>query len=156
MLDNDGYRLNVGLVIVNGQKEIFWAKRVGKKIWQFPQGGLLPEETAEEAMFRELREETGLLYDDVKILTASRYWHRYRYPQPFHRKVCVGQKQKWFLLEFKGDEERIDFDTTSKPEFDSWKWVHYWYPLDHIIYFKYPVYKKVLHEFAGLVLEEIK
>ena len=81
MLDRDGYRPNVAIVIVNGKNQVFWGKRIREHAWQFPQGGINSGETPERAMFRELTEEVGLRSQHVKILGRTRDWLRYDVPQ---------------------------------------------------------------------------
>ena len=80
MLDRDGYRPNVGIILCNGRNEVFWGKRVKEHSWQFPQGGIKLGETPVQAMYRELREEVGLLPTHVKILGRTRNWLRYEVP----------------------------------------------------------------------------
>ena len=105
---------------------------------------------AEEALYRELREEVGLQPDDVQVLGRTRDWLRYRLPQQYVRRrsrpLCVGQKQLWFLLRFLRDEDRLRFDVTDAPEFDRWKWVDYWSPVREVIHFKRNVYVRALEE----------
>lgn len=102
VIDGDGFRPNVGIVICNRNGQVLWARRYGQHSWQFPQGGVDDGETPEQAMFRELYEEIGLKQDDVTILATSRNWLKYRLPKRLIRweskPVCIGQKQKWFLL----------------------------------------------------------
>lgn len=152
MIDADGYRPNVGIILTNRHGQVFWAKRVGQDAWQFPQGGIKPQESAEAALFRELKEEVGLEPQDVEIMACTRGWLRYRLPKRMVRHnshpVCVGQKQKWFLLRMKGDENRIRFDCSEKPEFDGWRWVSYWYPLGQVVPFKRDVYRRAMRELA--------
>lgn len=81
MIDGDGYRLNVGIVICNNHGQVFWAKRYGQHSWQFPQGGIDEGESPEEAMYRELYEEVGLTKNDVKVVAVSRHWLRYKLPK---------------------------------------------------------------------------
>jgi putative (di)nucleoside polyphosphate hydrolase len=157
MIDEKGYRHNVGIILANHEGKLFWAKRIGQvDAWQFPQGGILEHETLEEAMYRELKEELGLDQKEVEILGKSDRWLYYHLPKNYRRyyskPLCIGQKQKWFLLRFIGQEEQICFDLTDTPEFDKWKWVDYWYPVDHVISFKRLVYKTALKEFETLVL----
>ncbi|HLB57819.1 MAG TPA: RNA pyrophosphohydrolase, partial [Gammaproteobacteria bacterium] len=151
-------RHGVGIILVNAKRQVFLAKRIGKIAWQFPQGGIKEEETPEEAMFRELREEIGLLADDVKVLSSTRRWLRYRLPKRLvrhHSKpVCIGQKQKWFLLQLKNKEAAFDLTATENPEFDSWAWVSYWYPLTQVVAFKRRVYSLAMKEFARIVLSK--
>lgn len=152
MIDADGYRPNVGIILTNRQGQVFWAKRVGQDAWQFPQGGIKTQESAEAALFRELKEEVGLEPQDVEIMACTRGWLRYRLPKRMVRynshPVCVGQKQKWFLLRLKSSDKRIRFDCSEKPEFDGWRWVSYWYPLGQVVPFKRDVYRRAMRELA--------
>ncbi len=156
MIDEQGYRPNVGIILTNTVGQVFWAKRIGQEAWQFPQGGINENEKAEEALFRELYEEVGLLPTEVKILAESRYWLSYRLPRRLIRSqarpVCIGQKQKWFLLTLVSPETQIKLNATIKPEFDGWAWVSYWYPLHQVIAFKREVYRKALKEFRPYLL----
>ena len=126
MIDFDGYRPNVGIVICNRKGQVLWAKRYGQNSWQFPQGGINDNESAEQAMYRELYEEVGLKPKDVKVLYASKHWLRYKLPKRLLRydskPMCIGQKQRWFLLQLVGDEKNINMNTTKSPEFDGWRW----------------------------------
>lgn len=109
MIDFDGYRPNVGIVICNAERQVLWAKRYGQNSWQFPQGGINDNETAEQAMYRELYEEAGLTPKDVEILYVSKHWLRYKLPKRLlrhdNRPICIGQKQRWFLLQLVSDEK---------------------------------------------------
>ncbi len=152
MVDKDGFRSNVAIVITNGQGKLFWAKRLGQNAWQFPQGGLDKGESVEEALYRELYEEVGLESGDVKIIQRTKKWLRYHIPAQMQRKhskpLCIGQKQKWFYLELTGETSKVRFDTTGTPEFDGWEWVNYWYPINSVVSFKRSVYRNALLEFA--------
>lgn len=153
MVDNEGYRPNVGIIINNHRGEVLWARRIGHAdAWQFPQGGINRNESPEDALFRELSEEVGLGHKDVKILDATRDWLKYRLPKHMIRNkqnpVCIGQKQKWFLLQLLSDESAIRLDTTDSVEFDQWQWVSYWYPADQVIAFKRNVYRRALKALA--------
>lgn len=153
MLDSAGYRLNVGIVIANGDGDVLWLRRIRQGGWQFPQGGIQQGESPEQAMYRELDEEVGLQPDDVDVWGATRGWLRYRLPERMVRagqggKVCIGQKQKWFLLHLKAAESAFDLNRAERPEFDTWRWVTYWYPVNQIIDFKRWVYKRMLKELA--------
>jgi putative (di)nucleoside polyphosphate hydrolase len=81
MIDKDGYRPNVGIVICNTRNEVFWGKRVRQNSWQFPQGGIKPGESPEQAMYRELMEEVGLAQEHVRILGRTRDWLHYDVPR---------------------------------------------------------------------------
>lgn len=151
MIDASGFRHNIGIILANHEGRVFWAKRVGRDAWQFPQGGMNPNETPEQTLFRELEEEVGLHEQDVTILGRTERWLRYRLPTRMIRKtepICVGQKQLWFLLRLEGEDSLIRFDKTHKPEFDDWQWVSYWYPLRQVVLFKREVYRRALKELA--------
>src|SRR5204862_7889364 len=117
MLDKEGFRPNVGIILANQRNEVFWGKRVHQHAWQFPQGGIKHGETPLQAMFRELEEEIGLQRDHVRILGRTRDWLRYEVPEKWSRRGCEngsetastapgggyrGQKQIWFLLRMVG------------------------------------------------------
>ncbi|MDH3000068.1 RNA pyrophosphohydrolase [Chelonobacter oris] len=156
MIDFDGYRPNVGIIICNPQGQVLWAKRCGQNSWQFPQGGINQGETPEQAMYRELFEEVGLSRQDVKILAVSKGWLRYKLPKRLVRNdgnpVCIGQKQRWFLLMLVSDEKNINMQATQAPEFDGWRWVSYWYPVRQVIAFKREVYRRVMKEFSVIMV----
>lgn len=155
VIDSEGYRPNVGIILVNAEDRVFWARRVGQQAWQFPQGGIRCEESPLEAMFRELREETGLLPEHVRLLGCTRDWLRYRLPSNLVRKrafpVCIGQKQKWFLLRMLVPDQTVRLDHGHRPEFDDWRWVDYWQPLSEVVSFKRDVYDSALNELAPLL-----
>jgi putative (di)nucleoside polyphosphate hydrolase len=152
MIDRDGYRPNVGIVLCKNRNEVFWGKRVREHSWQFPQGGIKPGETPEEAMYRELTEEVGLLPHHVKILGRTRDWLRYDVPEHWVRREWRGsyrgQKQIWFLLKMVGRDCDVSLRASTKPEFDAWRWHEYWVPLESVIEFKRDVYQKALTELA--------
>jgi len=154
-IDAEGFRANVGIVLANGTGQLFWAKRIGMDAWQFPQGGIRPREPLEKAMYRELREEVGLLPEHVQIIGCTRDWLRYELPERFIRKksrpVCRGQKQRWYLLRLLGDEKAVRLDMSSTPEFDSWRWIDFWEPVNEVIEFKRDVYSSVLSELEQLL-----
>lgn len=155
MIDPDGFRLNVGIILSNTDGKVFWARRVGQDAWQFPQGGIDKSESPEEAMFRELTEETGLSSSDVEVLGSTKEWLRYRLPKRYVRKnqqpVCIGQKQIWFMLRMTGQESAVDLGYSDTPEFDKWRWVDYWEPSRKVIFFKRKVYKLALSELEPLL-----
>jgi putative (di)nucleoside polyphosphate hydrolase len=152
VIDPDGYRPNVGIVLMRADGRVFWARRVHRDGWQFPQGGMNTDETPLEAMYRELREETGLLPEHVNVLGATPGWLRYRLPyrslRRNERPTCVGQKQVWFLLQLLGEDTDVRLDSTEKPEFDCWRWVDFWYPVEHVVNFKRQVYARALWHLA--------
>lgn len=160
MIDQNGYRLNVGIIITNRHGQLFWGKRVKAHGWQFPQGGVQPYETLEETMYRELQEEVGLTKYDVEILAITKRWLHYKLPIHMRRNlntpVCVGQKQKWFLLLLTSDDDKINLTAGEKPEFTDWRWARYWEPLKHVVYFKRDIYQKVLKQFERTIKLKFK
>ncbi|MBS0486388.1 MAG: RNA pyrophosphohydrolase [Proteobacteria bacterium] len=154
VIDPDGYRPNVGIILIRDDGSVFWARRAWRDGWQFPQGGMRSDETPLEAMYRELEEETGLLPEHVQVLGATPGWLRYRLPRKYLRHnekpMCIGQKQVWFLLRFLGEESHVRLDATEAPEFDLWRWVDFWYPLAHVVPFKRDVYERALRHLAPL------
>ena len=148
--DAEGFRLNVGIILLNQQERVFWGQRIQRDSWQFPQGGISNNESLVDSMYRELYEEVGLKDQDVTIVSQSQNWYSYKLPEQYMRKnnpKVLGQKQKWFLLKLQSDEEQICLNKTECPEFLDWVWVDYWYPIQNVIFFKREVYKKVLDEF---------
>jgi putative (di)nucleoside polyphosphate hydrolase len=165
MLDREGYRPNVGIVLLNGANEVFWGKRVGQHSWQFPQGGIQHGESPEEAMYRELHEEVGLLPEHVQIVGRTRDWLRYDVPEEFLRRQTAsrmqrasyrGQKQIWFLLRLTGQDSDIHLRATEHPEFDAWRWHPYWIELDSVVDFKREVYELALSELARYLTRNLK
>ena len=150
MLDRDGYRPNVAIVIVNPRNQVFWGKRVREHSWQFPQGGIKQGETPEQAMYRELHEEVGLEARHVRVIGRTRDWMRYDVPQHWIRREWRGsyrgQKQIWFLLRLVGRDSDVKLRATDHPEFDAWRWSGYWIPLESVIEFKREVYRLALSE----------
>ena len=152
MLDREGFRPNVGIILLNPTNEVWWGKRVREHSWQFPQGGIKHGETPEQAMFRELEEETGLLPQHVKVIGRTRDWLRYEVPDHFIKREIRGhyrgQKQIWFLLRMTGRDSDVNLRASSHPEFDAWRWHEYWVPLDMVIEFKREVYQLALQELS--------
>ena len=152
MLDREGFRPNVGIILLNARNEVFWGKRIGEHSWQVPQGGIKYGETPEQAMYRELHEEIGLLPEHVRIVGRTRDWLRYEVPDKFIRREIrghyKGQKQIWFLLRMAGRDCDIHLRATEHPEFDAWRWSHYWVPLEAVIEFKRDVYQMALTELS--------
>jgi putative (di)nucleoside polyphosphate hydrolase len=152
MLDREGFRPNVGIVLLNQRNQVFWGKRIRTHSWQFPQGGIKYGESPEQAMFRELHEEVGLFPEHVRILARTRDWLRYEVPEHFIRRDARGhyrgQKQIWFLLQLTGRDTDMNLRASTHPEFDAWRWHDYWVPLEVVIEFKRDVYQMALTELA--------
>ena len=154
-IDEDGYRANVGIVLMRDDGRVFLGGRTGGRGWQFPQGGIRPDEPFESALYRELEEEIGLAASDVDLLGETRGWMRFKLPRQYVRRNglprCIGQKQRWALLRFHGDEARLRFDSTDEPpEFDRFRWADYWDPVREVIFFKRTVYQRALHELGRI------
>lgn len=155
MIDEKGYRPNVGIIIINKENKVFWARRVGQKSWQFPQGGINEDESVTDALYRELWEETGLQKEHIEIVAQTNDWLSYDLPKRYRRNnsfpLCIGQKQHWFIVRLLAEDDTIDFNCGEKAEFDAFRWVDYWYPIRKVIYFKRDVYHNALHELAPTV-----
>ena len=155
MLDREGYRPNVGIILVNARNEVFWGKRIREHSWQFPQGGIKHGESPEQAMYRELFEEVGLKPEHVRIIGRTRGWLRYDVPKHWikreWRNTYRGQKQIWFLLRLVGRDSDVCLRASNHPEFDAWRWSYYWVPLEAVIEFKRGVYQSALLELSRLV-----
>jgi len=153
LIDTEGFRANVGIVIANGAGDVLWAKRVqAGDSWQFPQGGLNHGELPVDAAYRELFEEVGLESHQVNLIAQTRGWLSYRIPEHLIRKRqkprCIGQKQRWFLMQLSCAADEIRFDCGDKAEFSDWRWVSYWYPTVDVVNFKQDVYRRALRELA--------
>jgi putative (di)nucleoside polyphosphate hydrolase len=146
------YRPGVGIMLINAARQIFVAQRADRMVdaWQMPQGGIDDGESPSDAVWRELMEEVGT--QKARILCESTQWLYYDLPPDLQKKLWggkyLGQRQKWFALEFTGDDSDIDITAHNHPEFSVWKWAAADQLLDIIVPFKRDVYAKVLHEFA--------
>jgi putative (di)nucleoside polyphosphate hydrolase len=159
LIDSEGFRSNVGIVLMRGTGEVFLGRRArGRGGWQFPQGGMRKGEDVEQALFRELHEEIGLTREDVTVLGRTEGWLTYRLPERYIRRnthpLCIGQKQRWFLLRLKRENVQFELDATSEPEFDRWRWTGYWEPVREVVYFKQAVYAQALEELAPVAFPQ--
>jgi len=158
VIDQEGYRSNVGIMLCNNKQQLLWARRIGQNAWQFPQGGVDENEGLEEAMYRELYEEIGLEKKQVSIVARTRDWLRYELPENLLRHqsmpLCIGQKQIWYLLFLKSQEDQVNLDKSVQPEFDQWRWVDYWYPLKEVVSFKRKVYMQALGELEPYIKDD--
>ncbi len=147
------YRSGVGMILINPKKQIFVGKRIDNNsdAWQMPQGGIDNEEDEDLAMFRELKEETGIDHKFVEILDKSKGYYYYNLPYKLQKKFWggkyLGQKQRWYLLKFLGDESSINIQTED-PEFSDWRWVEKDEALSKIVAFKRELYESVINEFS--------
>ncbi len=149
------YRFGVGIMIINQQKKIFVGKRIDNHsdAWQMPQGGLDAGEEEDIGMYRELKEETGI-ENNIKILSKSKGYYYYNLPYKLQKKFWggkyIGQKQKWYLIEFLGDDKLININNEN-PEFSEWKWVGIDEIIDNIVSFKRPLYLSIIDEFRSFL-----
>jgi putative (di)nucleoside polyphosphate hydrolase len=150
------YRSGVGIMLINSKKEIFVGKRIDNNsdAWQMPQGGIDAGEDEDLAMFRELKEETGIGEENIKIIKKSNGHHYYNLPYKLQKKFWggkyLGQKQRWYLAEFFGDESTINVKTEN-PEFSNWKWISDKEIINAIVGFKRSLYRDVIHEFSDFL-----
>lgn len=144
------YRLGVGLVLMNNQKKVFVGSRINMRTeaWQFPQGGIDQEEDPEKALYREALEEIGT--DHFEIIGRSSDWLSYDLPSNLVPNLWQGryrgQKQKWYLAQFLGEEKEIQINT-AEPEFKEWKWIDFEDALLLAAPFKIDLYKQLIKEF---------
>ena len=144
------YRSNVGIIVANKHGKLLLCKRKGMNSWQFPQGGIDYGENPLKAAIRELKEEVGITSKSVKLIEYLDNWLKYDIPKKSRRRKLInsnfkGQKQKWFLFKITEDVE-ITFENDPDNEFDDFKWVSYWYPLNVIVSFKEKVYCEALNK----------
>lgn len=156
IIDHNGYRRGVGIVVCDGRGRVLLARRSDRRGWQFPQGGVRQGEPPRAAMYRELREELGLEPSHVRVIGRMGQWVSYKLPVRYRRSNsagCIGQKQLWWLLKLTSGDGSVRPDLCEHPEFDDWRWVNYWLPAKKVVFFKRAVYRDVLSEFeerAGL------
>ena len=147
-------RTGVGAIVLNKKNFVFVGKRKDNPIdkWQMPQGGVDNGENLKNAMLRELEEETSI--KNIKILKEIDYWLHYELPKNLLGKIWKGkyrgQKQKWFIVKFLGDDSEINLKT-KKPEFIEWKWIEIDKLTGVIVDFKKEVYKKLVKEIKNFL-----
>lgn len=153
LVRDDGYRPNIGMILMNRFGKVLWARRASRDGWQFPQGGIKRNESLDGALFRELYEEIGLAGHQVGMLAHTSRWLRYDLPDCYLRRTrrrgntsFRGQKQIWCLLALRGDDSDVCLSASTKPEFDRWIWTDWWSAVEQIVDFKRPVYESVWTE----------
>jgi putative (di)nucleoside polyphosphate hydrolase len=156
---DEKYRRGVGIMLLNRFGEVFVAQRIDlpEEAWQMPQGGIDDSEDPREAALRELKEEIGT--NKADFIDESKGWFHYDFPEEIRQRSrngqWLGQRQKWFVMRFKGEDADIDLNT-EHPEFVAWKWINVRELPGLVVSFKRQVYVDVLGEFAELTrsLEE--
>lgn len=153
-----GYRLCVGVMLVNADGKVFVGRRIDNKEgdwWQMPQGGIDEGEEPNEAVLRELAEETGVGEHCVTVIKRMAQPQRYDLPEDLMGKLWGGkyrgQEQIWYLARFLGGEEDIDLEAHDPPEFCDYRWVDPEQLPELIVPFKKGVYRAVLEEFSELI-----
>lgn len=147
------YRKNVGLVLINAEGLIFAGQRIDNPghAWQMPQGGIDAGERPKEAALRELQEETGVRPDLVEKIAKTEDWLVYDLPEELIGTIWGGkyrgQKQKWFLFRFLGQDSDVNI-ATEHPEFSVWRWMETSELVEKIVPFKRAVYEQVFESFA--------
>lgn len=150
------YRPCVGVMLVNKDGLIFTGQRIDSNLaaWQMPQGGIDKDEAARTAALRELEEEIGLPPDLVEIEAETADWLTYDLPRDIVPKIWKGryrgQKQKWFLMRFLGQDSDINIET-GHPEFSTWRWAAADQMIADIVPFKRAIYEQVVEEFRPLL-----
>ena len=152
------YRPNAGVMLLNEAKHVFVGKRIDTDghAWQMPQGGIDKGEEAQAAALRELTEETGIAPEKAEIIASTEGWIKYDFPPELAASLWLrrsgepryrGQKQRWFLLRFLGQDSDVNI-ATAHPEFSDWKWMPPSDLVAHIVPFKREIYRQVLSEFS--------
>ena len=148
------YRNGVGIVVLNNENKVFVAKRIDnpKNFWQMPQGGVDEGEDLLNAAYRELKEETSIF--NVKLIKEIEDWTQYDLPSKLIGIIWKGrykgQKQKWFIFKFLGDDTEINIKTKN-PEFLDWKWIEIGKITEIVVDFKKEVYQKVEKEIKKII-----
>ncbi len=146
------YRLGIGIMLVNAHKSVWVGKRFNTPdAWQMPQGGIDPEESAIQTLYRELHEETGIHAKDVTLIAESNEWITFTWPEELQERlwggVYRGQRLKWFLLKLNADHDVTNL-ISEHPEFSTHKWANINDIATLIVDFKRPMYETIIKEFA--------
>jgi len=152
------FRPNVGVVLFNRKGQVWFGRRVGDFSglgeepgdyrWQFPQGGVDPEEDITAAAFRELKEETGV--SSARLLLVTPGWIAYEFPPGYKKKHWKGQRQKWAAMLFEGDDGEINLQADDHQEFDAWRWGELEDAPSLIVPFKRHVYEDLVKALTPL------
>ena len=148
------YRNGVGIIVLNNENKVFVAKRIDnpKNFWQMPQGGVDEGEDLLNAAYRELKEETSIF--NVKLIKEIEDWTQYDLPSKLIGIIWKGrykgQKQKWFIFKFLGNDTEINIKTKN-PEFLDWKWIEIEKITEIVVDFKKEVYQKVEKEIKKII-----
>lgn len=155
IIENLPYRPCVGILLLNSEGKAFVGQRLDRNTsaWQMPQGGIEKDEKPIDAALRELEEETGT--SSVRVVSESTEWLRYDLPTNMVDKLWKGQyrgqTQKWFAMEFLGEEREIDPRRVASPEFSNWQWANTEQLPSLVVAFKRDIYKIVINEFRDVI-----
>jgi len=146
--DPSRYRPGVGLILTEGRGRVWLGQRAGGyEGEQLPQGGIEPGETIEDAVWRELEEEVGTR--NAELLGSTKEWTFYDFPpESSHRDLWDGQRHRWFVLRFLGDQSELDPAGVAEPEFEGWRWATPDEAIAAVVTFKQPVYRFAFTELA--------
>ena len=157
------YRPNAGIIIFNKKGKLLWCKRKTGDGWQFPQGGIDEGESPEDAILRETYEEVGLQSKHIEIIKENERWIEYDVPKEkipkyfsLKNRNFKGQRQKWFLARFLGEDHEINLNLHNQIEFTDWTWSSYWHPVAAGVVFKRDSYRKVLNDFLSSYNKTLK
>ncbi|KIE04336.1 RNA pyrophosphohydrolase [Candidatus Jidaibacter acanthamoeba] len=154
MEKNSTFRYGVGIMLINNENKVFVGQRVkeSSEAWQMPQGGIDEGENPDQALMREVLEEIGT--DNIEIIAGSSDWYQYNIPEQFiplwWGGKYIGQKQKWYLAKFLGNDSEININTEI-PEFINWKWVDVEELPELIVSFKKKLYQDLVEEFKPII-----
>ena len=149
------YRPCVAMLIIKKGRVLLLERSNHPDNWQVPQGGVEERESPHDALWRELKEETGITSSSVEIASVTKDYLYYQIPCSYRhpKQKYIGQKQVWFLLNMHGSERSIRLNQSNNPEFTRWEWVSYWNVLACIVPFKKEVYRQALVEFLPTALQ---
>ena len=145
------YRDGIGIMLVKNKELVFTGKRLGIYSWQMPQCSMIPGENPWHAVLRELSEKVGRNVH-IELIATHTKWLKYKFPEKKIRcgNVYYGQRQKWFLCRFLGEDNQINLNVSQKPEFEHWMWSPIHSIIDQVVDCKKVVYQGVLREFENV------
>jgi putative (di)nucleoside polyphosphate hydrolase len=158
------FRSGVGMVLINRENKVFAGKRAMtnskmvswflKKPWQMPQGGIELSEDPLEAAMRELSEEVGT--NNVEVIAETEGWLEYILPKQLRRRnsTMLGQRQKWFLMRYLGQDSDFNLNNSEHKEFDVWRWMHFQNIIRLSVHFKRQLYIEIFRQFRPYITNQ--